>query len=72
MKGLPAKYGGLQGEKMELAQWKLHERLGGSLEEYATRAAAVGFLKHSICLYIIEHYFQVHQDKILLLVPRKP
>jgi hypothetical protein len=70
MKGLPAKYGGLQGGKMELAQWK--ERLGGSLEEYATRAAAVGFLKHSICLYIIEHYFQVHQDKILLLVPRKP
>jgi hypothetical protein len=70
MKGLPAKYGGLQGGKMELAQWK--ERLGGSLEEYATRAAAVGFLEHTICLYIIEHYFQVYQDKILLLVPRKP
>jgi hypothetical protein len=43
MKGLPAKYGGLQGGKKELAQWKLHERLGGSLEEYAMRAAAAGF-----------------------------
>jgi hypothetical protein len=43
MKGLPAKYGGLQGGKKELARWKLNERLGGSLEEYATRAAAAGF-----------------------------